>query len=289
MDCQRCHEPEAWARTRFDHGRDTEFPLVGAHARVVCEGCHRGIGYEENPGRECVACHLDDDVHAGRHGAVCDDCHGVDDWASRFDHDRETSFPLRGEHRSVACTACHPGSVHDPISDARCHACHEVDDVHRGGLGQDCGGCHDENAWKASAFDHDVTRFPLLGIHAVVPCEQCHARGEYRMESVACVACHRDDDAHAGRLGTTCEACHAPSAWNRWSFDHDAQTDFPLDGKHEGLACHACHDEPVKDRIVLPTACVGCHEQDDVHDGSFGRACERCHETGGFQRVRGLR
>jgi hypothetical protein len=39
--CLRCHSVEVWKPARFDHDRDSEFRLAGAHGRVACEGCHR--------------------------------------------------------------------------------------------------------------------------------------------------------------------------------------------------------------------------------------------------------
>ena len=48
----------------------------------------------------------------------------------------------------------------------------------------------------------------------------------------ACKACHAGDDAHKGTLGGGCESCHTPAGWARWSFDHERQTDYPLEGAH---------------------------------------------------------
>ncbi len=39
-DCLRCHQPEAWKPSRFDH-QTTRFPLDGAHSKVDCQQCHK--------------------------------------------------------------------------------------------------------------------------------------------------------------------------------------------------------------------------------------------------------
>ncbi|MCP3962183.1 MAG: hypothetical protein GY719_30440 [bacterium] len=40
VSCRDCHSPEGWTPSLFDHGRDSVFPLEGAHARAACEACH---------------------------------------------------------------------------------------------------------------------------------------------------------------------------------------------------------------------------------------------------------
>ena len=83
----------------------------------------------------------------------------------------------------------------------------------------------------------------LAGKHVQVPCLQCHAdrrlgRGSYRVAT-----CHAKDDAHQGNLGADCGACHDASAWSKVTFDH-GRTKFPLNGKHAGLPCSNCHQDP---------------------------------------------
>jgi hypothetical protein len=131
-------------------------------------------------------------------------------------------------------------------------------------------------------FDHDLSRFPLIGLHALASCEECHQSASYKDTERSCQGCHRKDDTHQGRLGSDCAQCHNPNGWKIWQFDHDTQTDYPLEGAHAGLACHACHREKVEKRIELATDCVNCHGRDDVHNGNFGSRCERCHVTSSF-------
>ncbi len=288
--CVDCHGATEWKKTRFDHDRKTDWPLDGAHEKVACARCHSGSTGDGSAGRACVDCHRAGDVHGGRNGERCADCHTVERWSeARFDHDRKTDFPLRGAHRDAVCTACHKGKVDEKIEDTRCIACHESDDVHRGEQGEECARCHDEAGWGGKVrFDHDFARFPLAGLHAGVACEACHASGEFREAPVDCRACHEQEDMHKGALGEDCATCHNPNGWAFWRFDHDRQTDYPLDGAHEERACGDCHRTPVSRSadIALPVQCVECHAEDDPHQERFGRVCEQCHTTGSFRDVR---
>ena len=281
--CVNCHSEAAWRRVKpFDHDK-TRFPLQGSHRAVGCSTCHVGERYK-GIGATCVDCHRIQDVHNERYGPKCESCHDQDKWrAVRFNHDRETKFPLRGAHAKVKCDACHTGTLYRDKLATTCGSCHLKDDRHKGQLGNRCERCHVEVSWRRiTSFDHDLTRFPLIGRHAVVPCEECHRSLLFKGTPLSCNSCHRDRH-HEGRLGTNCALCHNPNSWKRWRFDHDAQTRFPLTGAHRGLNCQACHVMRNVTRIELATDCYACHRQDDAHRGSFGRACERCHTTTSFK------
>ncbi len=286
--CESCHTTSRWKTQNFDHARNTRFALTGKHATTKCESCHPGGLYDQKLALDCLSCHRVDDVHEGRNGPACEDCHGTSAWKpARFDHDRNTEFPLRGAHRTVSCEACHTRPVHEwkPASD--CGSCHRADDPHEAQLGADCGRCHSEVAWKEKArFDHDLARFPLLGLHAVVACEECHATPAYRGTERACNACHEKVDTHERALGPKCELCHTPNGWKLWRFDHATQTEFPLRGAHGELGCESCHVEPALDKPELSTSCNACHGAEDPHRGSFGTNCERCHGEQSWRDVR---
>jgi hypothetical protein len=284
--CDDCHSARGWKKITFDHD-ETDFRLQGRHRKVSCAGCHReGDFGRELPG-DCHSCHRDVDKHKGNYGKQCDSCHGTDGWdKARFDHDANSDFPLRGRHEEVACNACHRGSAEQEELGKSCLDCHRSDDVHAGKQGEQCGSCHNESGWGEQVrFDHDLARFPLLGLHAVVPCEECHLSAVYTDASMQCVDCHADDDAHEERLGPRCADCHNPNGWALWEFDHDSSTDFRLDGGHAGIQCEACHRDPVRGRFRVLSSCDSCHRRDDVHDGRFGRYCERCHNTESFDQV----
>jgi Zn finger protein HypA/HybF involved in hydrogenase expression len=281
--CQSCHGEDNWTRVRtFDHSK-THFPLTGSHQQAACSSCHANEKYKGTP-TVCSSCHQLQDVHQGRYGAKCETCHDATKWKTvRFDHARMTKFPLRGKHATTRCEACHTGDLYKEKLGTTCISCHKQDDAHAGKLGTACQQCHNETGWrKKVAFDHDLSRFPLLGQHAIVPCEECHKSTSYKDAPTACSSCHRDAH-HEGRLGANCASCHTPNGWAIWRFDHSKQTHFPLTGAHAGLTCASCHREKNVAKISLPGTCYSCHANDDAHQGNFGRACEKCHNTTSFR------
>lgn len=291
-ECRDCHTTTDWAETLFDHFARTSFALTGGHSGLMCESCHTGNKFEQTLDTECVACHRDDDAHDGINGAECATCHRATEWLDvSFDHARDAEFPLNGAHAALECMACHFEPVAVSLPETECVGCHLEDDPHATQLGNDCGSCHAELTWTEDVrFDHDLTIFPLLGRHAEIVCEDCHATRAFHDAAEQCIECHEDDDVHTARLGSDCALCHTPLDWVLWRFDHDAQTDFALDGAHAGLDCHACHRTPVAEaRISLPGTCISCHRSDDAHRGQFGDDCEECHTTESFDVLRTLR
>ncbi len=283
--CGDCHDALDWKTILFDHDRDTEYRLTGKHAGVACGACHEGHLYDDPAPKDCVSCHRADDVHVGRNGEDCQACHDTGSWAKiGFDHDRDTDWPLLGKHADVRCESCHPGALDEEVG-RDCQSCHASDDVHRGQQGEDCAACHDERSWTQTVgFDHDLTAFPLLGLHATAACEACHATHAYADAETDCVACHRPDDTHEQRLTEACALCHNPNGWPVWRFDHDA-TDFALHGAHDGVDCTTCHVAPAPETIELAHDCVSCHFADDIHRGAFGRDCARCHNEEDWTQV----
>jgi hypothetical protein len=146
--CARCHDTKAFAPVTagFDHGRWTGYQLLGAHAPLACTKCHPAgrsastTGATASPhlrkaaGTTCVSCHSD--RHAGQFdvgGPIdCSRCHDNDTWQHlRFDHQRDSRFPLDGQHVKVACAKCHVSyqTSSGPI-------------VRYKPLGTTCGDCH---------------------------------------------------------------------------------------------------------------------------------------------------
>lgn len=285
--CDACHTTQTWKKTQFDHHRDTKFRLEGKHSQLKCESCHSQDPKQVKLKRECHACHRQDDVHKGQHGEKCEKCHTAANWKkTTFDHDRDTDFALRGRHRELKCRDCHEG-LYEKKFQIDCLACHKADDVHKGQEGERCERCHNEQRWKEKvAFDHDLARFPLVGLHAIVPCEECHLSAAFKDAELECAACHEKDDAHKDRLGPSCGQCHNPNGWRMWAFDHDKQTDFLLDGAHDRIACESCHKAAVTEKIELAGDCHSCHRLDDAHNGTFGQQCERCHVTSSFRKLK---
>ncbi|HET7903787.1 MAG TPA: cytochrome c3 family protein [Candidatus Eisenbacteria bacterium] len=158
--CADCHGNVSFRPARLgvaEHER-TKFPLRGAHRAVPCVDCHGELKRE--PPRStlvraarrpadltfAVAKQACADCHKSPHGdqfdrpaasaRACERCHGVDVFhpASRFDHARDTAFPLDGAHRGVACAKCHAADA--AVKGARvvryrgvstkCETCHPV-------------------------------------------------------------------------------------------------------------------------------------------------------------------
>jgi len=286
--CEKCHTAKKWKELVFNHNKDTHFKLKGAHISVACDTCHTGKLYGVKLGKTCYDCHKHDDKHAGRYGRKCGSCHGSREWHhTAFSHDKDTKFPLKGAHKDVTCQACHRGKPEKEKDRTNCFACHKDDDVHKGKEGKRCERCHNEEQWdKRVVFDHDITRFPLIGLHAAVPCEECHLSSNYKMDSYTCDACHKKDDVHKQTLGSKCATCHNPNGWRVWRFDHNKDTDYKLDGAHTKVHCKRCHRKPVSGKIKLNKTCGACHSSDDPHNGGFGQLCERCHVTKSFKKVR---
>jgi hypothetical protein len=287
-DCAACHIENGWkAKGKFDHDK-SDFPLLAKHADVKCADCHKSTNYKEAP-KDCYSCHKKDDKHVATLGAKCESCHNERDWkdTKRFDHDK-TRFMLRNAHaaKKVLCKDCHADLKHYRDTPMDCYACHKKDDKHEGQEGTKCSSCHSDRDWKTTLFDHGLTRFPLLGKHVKVQCKDCHSSPRFKDAKIACLACHVKDDKHKKTLGPLCEQCHNARSWTAWDFDHDKRTKYALDGKHKGVACAACHTQPMESKVTASTRCISCHAKNDVHDGTYGRQCEQCHVTSSFKTIR---
>lgn len=289
--CATCHNEEKWKAAKFDHDKDTKFPLSGKHVTTKCDACHKPElkAATEKLATTCIGCHKKDDKHKESFGTKCETCHKATDWKTIiFDHDRDTKYVLKGKHEQVKCVACHTGKLYQQKLTLDCNSCHTKNDVHKGKLGKSCESCHNEKDWKDARIDHGRARFPLLGLHIKVECKKCHQTQLFRDTPSDCYSCHKKDDdkVHKRRLGVKCETCHNARSWKAWDFDHDTRTKFKLDGGHKKLDCYACHKKEVTGSFVVSRSCVGCHEEDDVHQGKFGQLCERCHVTSKFNILR---
>jgi hypothetical protein len=156
-----------------------------------------------------------------------------------------------------------------------CTGCHQ--DPHNSGARQaQCETCHTMTAWTPTlAFDHNATRFPLLGSHRSARCIACHqpASGgthvSFNSAKSDCASCHQDihQGQFAGRLGVSdCNSCHSTLQWKPDAgFDH-SRSEFPLDGAHKNVRCVLCHTPGSRvngrDLVVYrdaPTECKQCH------------------------------
>ncbi len=279
QQCDSCHSTKSWQKITFNHD-DTDFPLSGGHRPLPCSACHNPNTPHQQPAKQCQSCHANDDIHLGRFDQQCDQCHNTTKWNTvLFDHQQHTDFPLTGQHKSLSCNQCHAGKLSDKLN-RDCAGCHRSDDVHKSQDMALCGTCHSTESWKkTSFFDHDFTHFPLIGMHRIVPCQNCHIGHQFTQVENTCHDCHKQDDIHRSALGENCGQCHTPNAWSVWQFDHN-QTEFPLTGQHNGLACDACHKGGATHKT--DKSCNSCHRQDDIHSGGFGSECGQCHNTNHF-------
>jgi hypothetical protein len=65
------------------------------------------------------------------------------------------------------------------------------------------------------------------------------------------------------------------------------RTSFPLDGRHQDVACESCHRQGVYQGT--PARCFDCHwtrRQDDRYRLQLGSQCEQCHRTTSWTAVR---
>ncbi len=332
------------APNKFDH-RKAGWALDGAHLETKCETCHATkyrvgqaatlstrksnagwVGLEQN----CISCHKTDDVHDGELAATCESCHDTKAWdkAPKFDHDK-ADYQLDGEHVDVACNKCHltprlktkaneKGEripLFKPVPYKECSSCHE--DPHKGRLSTKCSECHSTKGFDVidkREFNHALTRYPLKGDHAAVPCADCHGKDMSRknVPYATCASCHADSHNGEGTLGgkaTDCASCHkvegfAPATY---TVAQHRQTSYALEGKHQVVKCAACHTartvspttasapaaattslarSPKVVRLRMASAkCADCHE--DVHGVANvasvpSSTCETCHAVAGF-------
>lgn len=283
-DCGKCHTTSEWKTAKFDHEKETGFALLGQHAKIDCLGCHRSGVYKDKIPKDCYGCHKADDSHEGRFGAKCGDCHDNEVWKPvRYDHLAKTKFALQGIHAKLDCHVCHTAKAAEQKLATDCAGCHRAANPHGRNFHTACDSCHTQQQWRSEInFDHDLTSYPLLGLHNVVSCAQCHRTQAFAETKSRCVDCHRKDDVHKGGLSEKCDSCHNPNGWALWEYDHFKQTGFGLVGAHGKLKCADCHRQPAAE-VKLSPECISCHQKDDVHDGQFGRRCERCHSTVTFQ------
>ncbi|TAK02613.1 MAG: cytochrome C [Candidatus Manganitrophaceae bacterium] len=268
--CERCHTSDGWKEIKFDHSK-TRFLLEGKHQTVGCEKCHAAAPFSSTP-TTCVGCHQKEDKHKGVLGRQCENCHTAAAWKKiLFDHNK-TEFKLIGRHQEAPCLKCHK-SPQLKETPKVCFSCHQKEDRHKGVLGRQCESCHSAEGWKKILFDHDQTRFRLIGSHREAPCLKCHQTPQLRETPKACFECHRKEDRHKGKLGQECDRCHVAEKWKRITFDH-AATKYPLIGKHITVPCATCHAE---ERYKISSECSTCHRKDDKHQGKLGDSCDRCH------------
>ena len=302
LNCTGCHDTQSWRstnRVNFDHNK-TQFPLVGKHMGIACEKCHKpgqpfaGIKFDK-----CRQCH--EDYHHGEFAkrasaGACEECHGVEGFRpAKFtlEQHQKSDYPLAGGHLAVPCEGCHrPNRDAKPAKEFQfafkttdCESCHG--DPHKGSQKKlsdvkTCEGCHQVDSWQLVAFDHEKTKFPLVGKHATTACRKCHsaelnkfdpAQMRFVITNFTCSDCHQDK--HGGQFAlanatppTDCARCHFSSTWKELKFDHNRDSAYKLEGAHSKVPCNGCHKEestesaPVVRYKPIASDCKSCHDTD---------------------------
>ncbi len=225
----------------------------------------------------------------------CAQCHTSQNWKVnvseiQFNHDN-TNFKLVGQHKVVNCRDCHQ-SLQFKDGRRNCLECHT--DVHNQSLGKDCGRCHTPKSWLVDNITemHQQTRFPLLGAHRTVTCNDCHksaSKFQFEPLGIECISCHDKDfqgttapNHVTGRFSTNCLECHSANltSWHSGLINHDF---FPLTGGH-AIGCNQCHTDGHYGKISAE--CNACHNkhytaaQLPKHvDAGIPVKCETCHTT----------
>lgn len=312
--------------------------VAGSALITSCNKCHA----EKNVATGCLKCHAEIQTQLkranGYHAFLlkgkpteCASCHSEHNgpefqminkvsWGhqepSAFDH-AHVKFRLSGKHQGLECNACHTEKNHAPIAlpdfpkkirkttflglQQDCVSCHR--DPHSGGQTTNCEACHDQKKFRpAVGFNHNKF-FPLVGGHAKLKCEQCHAisssdknpkRSPFSIfgpvRGKTCRACH--ESPHRVDWKTRCETCHKgndPSwatGFKRMTVAQHSFTSFKLVKPHDRVSCAKCHKDGVAfDQKPRPAArCELCH--DDPHGGEFIKAHPRCTDCHGLSSFR---
>ncbi|MFH1196820.1 MAG: cytochrome C [bacterium] len=304
--CGKCHSNNSFKPAGLFEHSSTKFLLTGKHTAISCTGCHKN--YNDNKKKivfnissfsNCSDCHKD--VHQGKFGANCKDCHVAETFQriinlDKIDHSK-TRFPLVGKHRGVDCKRCHISGLSYKPKFGKCINCHE--DYHKGRFKEinkvrDCSECHTEQSFSPSQFkmnDHNELEFKLTGSHLAVSCQSCHFKNSvwnFKLNFEKCTVCH--NNVHGSSISEkflkdeNCSSCHQTDSWEKINFNHGA-TNFELSGKHSAVSCKNCHlKNDSSGNFVqvfrgLDKNCENCHP--DKHVSQFavdGKTdCSRCH------------
>jgi hypothetical protein len=291
--CLDCHKMAGVAENKpravnEHHGPNSRFPLTEGHKGVACDKCHPGNVFKPNTPFECgPTCHPDD-LHKGTLGKECRNCHTGAKWDARlFDHDKNTKWPLVGNHKDVTCDGCHPRRdfANNRGKGVTCYNCHSKDDAHQGALGRRCESCHTPDG--KVFFDHNDPKqsdWFLEGQHKGVRCADCHKSIRFKGTARDCGGCHGEPDVHRGQLGTLCSSCHTTDGFKIIHTGHDLPTPR-FGGAHDRVPCASCHPGG---RLLGGTGqlCIQCHRNDDIHHNTLGPRCGECHTQRSFAGAR---
>jgi hypothetical protein len=299
-NCAQCHTVQGWnIATQNVKDHQNRFPLLGTHAAVPCDSCHKSaaVGQFLGLSTQCDSCHLKDwqNTTNPNHPSAgpafassnCQGCHLFDTWlGAKFDH-TSTGFALTNGHANVPCVSCHINNNYNlTIAPTDCgnSGCHlttwqQTNNPKHSSAGPtfalaNCTNCHNTVSWTASTFDHSTTGFALTNGHANVPCASCHINNNYNL-TIAPTDCgnsgchlttwqqtNNPTHSSAGPTFATanCTNCHNTVSWTTSTFDHST-TGFLLTQGHANVPCASCHINNNYNLTIAPTNCgnAGCH------------------------------
>jgi phage FluMu protein Com len=299
VECKGCHIPKGkdtlytvkFARCLDCHKDEHQTQFAAAPWMNLCEKCHTLGGFK--PSTFSLAKHKETrfPLTGGHEAVLCSDCHKP---ASAFPSvallpasvavqtEPPSTEPGPGYHttavyhfQDMSCTTCHK-DPHNGQFDERMKA------LRADGTRIGCEACHTTKNWRdLTRFDHDRTKFALLGAHRAVACIDCHkppnlgtklVEADFTQASTKCEDCH--EDAHGRQFAkaegiTPCADCHNSAKWKPALFDHETRTQFSLKGGHQNVRCADCHKlfRDVDGKQVLfykpcPKDCKDCHGPD---------------------------
>ncbi len=292
---------------KFDHNL-TGFALSVPHAKKACFDCHKAKNIADTKirdkkntflgvGTECLTCH--EDYHQSTLSNLCLNCHNPEAFkpVTKFNHDN-ARFKLIGKHKTIDCAQCHRietlnGKKFQQFKGLefnQCTNCHK--DVHNNQFGQDCLKCHTEESFHTvkgmANFDHDKTKFKLVGKHQLVSCKGCHkSKLTDPVRHNRCSDCHYDYHKKQfvkNGVSPDCSECHSEKGFTSFNYtiEKHNQSVFPLKGAHLAIPCFDCHKKQEQWSFrQIGIKCFECHR--DIHKEFIqakyypGNDCKFCH------------
>jgi hypothetical protein len=312
-NCAQCHTVQGWnnaVQQVKDH--QNRFPLLGAHAAVQCEDCHKGaaVGQFQGLSTACISCHQTDfqkttnpNHVAAQFPQTCETCHSFDSWlgaTANVNHAAPPiNFPLTNGHANVPCESCHVGGNYQlkitatDCGNAGCHLTtwqQTTNPKHSAAATvfpvATCSNCHNTVSWLTANFDHSTTGFPLANSHQMAPagkvnaCTDCHISNNYNL------TIQPNDCGNSGCHLTTWQqtnnpthsAAGAPFAAANCSTCHSPTlwTNVTFNHASTGWALTGSHQMAPAGKV---NACTDCHINNNYTFTSANTDCYGCHQT----------
>ncbi|MBP1635151.1 MAG: cytochrome family protein [Acidobacteria bacterium] len=284
--CAKCHDP---------HASDNPAILLGKGSDL-CFGCHKEMGdelakvkFRHSPVEQgCLTCHAahgsDQSIRLLKDAlpGLCLKCHKPDSPAFASRH---KGYPVA----KASCTSCHDphgsnqpalllNSVHPPVRNGTCGACHEGPDSPKPFATKQagyelCRACHGEMV--SATLAKGRLHWPVADKTGCVSCHNPHASRHDKLLKAAgaglCGRCHADTlkriaavpVKHAPVNDGSCIACHQP---------HSAGGAYLVDQPSMNELCTTCHDysthsaHPLGEKAIDPrnknlrVDCLSCHK-----------------------------